>query len=85
MGGKKSSNYRPISLLTSFSKIFEKIIYRRLYQNICVNNILTNKQFSFRPQSSTTKATFTLINENLEAFNNKKNSGWSLLSFKKGF
>jgi hypothetical protein len=64
--------YRPVSLLTSFPKIFEKIIYRRLYQHICVNNIVTNEQFGFRPQSSTTKASFTLINEILEAFNNKK-------------
>jgi hypothetical protein len=69
MGGKNNpSNYRPISLLTSFSDIVEKIIYRRLYQHICVNNILTNEQFGFRPQSSTTKASFTLINEILEAF-----------------
>jgi hypothetical protein len=25
------SNYRPISLLTSFSKVIEKILYKRLY------------------------------------------------------
>jgi len=30
----KMSNYRPISLLTSFSKIFKYIIYRRLYHHI---------------------------------------------------
>jgi hypothetical protein len=31
--GKKNetSDYRPISLLTSFSKVFEKLIYNRLY------------------------------------------------------
>jgi len=34
------SNYRPISLLTSFSKVFEKVIYKRLYCHINTNNIL---------------------------------------------
>jgi hypothetical protein len=33
------SNYRPISLLSSFSKIIEKIIYRRLYDHLNTNNI----------------------------------------------
>ena len=32
-------NYRPISLLTSFSKITEKIIYKRLYCHLNNNNI----------------------------------------------
>jgi hypothetical protein len=79
------SNYRPISLLTSFSKIIEKIIYRRLYQHISVNNILTNEQFGFRPQSSTTKAFFTLIIEILEDFSNKKIVGGVFCDLKKAF
>ena len=36
------------------------------------NNNITNEQFGFRAPSSTTKASFALINEILEAFNNKK-------------
>jgi hypothetical protein len=70
------SNYRPISILTSFSKTFEKIIYRRLYKRICENNNLTNEQFGFRPQSPTINASFSLINEILEAVN-KNNSWWN--------
>jgi Notch-like protein len=42
------SNYGPISLLTSFSKIFEKVIYKRLMNHFLANNILTKSQFGFR-------------------------------------
>ena len=38
------SNYRPISLLTSFSKAFEKVIYKRLYHHVNSNNILVKEQ-----------------------------------------
>ena len=45
--GEKSniSNYRPISLLTSFSKIFEKIIFTRLMHHLSDNHILAKEQF----------------------------------------
>ena len=56
------SNYRPISLLTSFSKIIEKIIYVRLYRYLDVNNILVKEQFGFREKSSTEMATHYLLN-----------------------
>jgi hypothetical protein len=40
-GDKSSpSNYRPVSLLPIFSKIFEKIIYNRLYEHMNSNSIL---------------------------------------------
>ena len=49
---KDPSNYRPVSLLNSLSKIIEKVIHARLYEymkdKICKN------QFGFRPKHSTT-------------------------------
>jgi hypothetical protein len=45
---KDPLNYRPISLLTSFSKIFEKIILHRLYQHVSDYHILAGEQFFFR-------------------------------------
>jgi hypothetical protein len=39
------SNYRPISLLPAFSKVFEKVIYSRFYQHLTHNKVLTNDQY----------------------------------------
>ena len=44
---------RPISLLPSISKIFEKIIFNRIYKHISENNLLTEKQSGYRPNHST--------------------------------
>jgi hypothetical protein len=65
------SNYRPISLLTSFPKIFEKLIFTRVIQHFNNNHILAMEQFRFRQNSSIDKAIFKLLNEILNALNNK--------------
>jgi hypothetical protein len=78
-------NYRPIFLLTSFSKIFEKVIYARLYQHLIDNNILVNEQFGFRANSSTDKATYQLINEILNVLNNKLMVGGIFCDLGKAF
>ena len=43
-----------------------------MYQHLINNNILVDEKFGFRPKSSTTATTFSLINEIIEAFNSKK-------------
>jgi hypothetical protein len=50
------SNYRPISLLTSSSKIIEKNIFKRLYNYLNDNNILVSDQYGFREKLSTETA-----------------------------
>ena len=47
------ANYTPISLLSVFSKIFEKIMHKRLYNFLEVNDILHPLQFDFRKKHST--------------------------------
>ena len=44
----KFNNYRPISLLTIFSKIFEKLMYARLLGFLNKYHILYKYQFGFR-------------------------------------
>lgn len=48
-----ASSYRPISLLSSLSKLFEKCIYSRLLEHAEDNNILLEEQFGFRRGRST--------------------------------
>ena len=49
-------NYRPVSTLPIFGKIFEKIIYRRLYSFLVSQGILHESQFGFRKSHSTSHA-----------------------------
>ena len=66
------SNYRPISILTSFSKILERLIFNRLYKHLESNGILAQEQFGFRMSHSTEQAVFSLINSVLIALNNNQ-------------
>jgi len=42
------SNYRPVSLLTSFSEIFETVMQRRILKHITNFNILSTEQYWFQ-------------------------------------
>lgn len=54
------SNYRPISILPSTSKILEKIINNRLVQYLESQSLLSECQFGFRPKLSTADAVHEL-------------------------
>ena len=49
-------NYRPISLLSVFSKIYEKLIYTRIYSYLIKNELIYERQFGFRSKYSTNHA-----------------------------
>ena len=49
-------NYRPVSTLPIFGKLFEKLIHKRLYSFLSSNGILYENQFGFRKNHSTTHA-----------------------------
>ena len=56
-------NYRPISILPTLSKIVEKRIFNQLMSNLSIEDILTPKQYGFRPASTTTDCLVDVIEE----------------------
>ena len=48
-----ANNYRPISLLSTFERVFEKVMYKRMMHFINVKNILFSAQYGFREGFST--------------------------------
>ena len=55
------NNYRPISLLSVFNRIFEKLMYKRLKSFFEVNDLFYESQYSFREKHSTRHAIIDIV------------------------
>ena len=53
-------NYRPISILPTFSKILERLVYNRLYKFLKTHSLLSNSQYGFIKNLSTEQAILEL-------------------------
>ncbi|PNF29254.1 hypothetical protein B7P43_G10478, partial [Cryptotermes secundus] len=68
---QEASNYRPIALLSVFSKILEKIMYSRLVSFTTKYKILTENQHGFQKNKSTTSACLSFIGKVQEALDRR--------------
>jgi len=64
------TNCRPISVLTYFSKIYEKVLYGRLNDYFTKNNLMSQQQHGFRNNHSTSMV-ITDLYENLQNLDKK--------------
>jgi Reverse transcriptase (RNA-dependent DNA polymerase) len=85
--GEKSnvSNYRPISVLTNFSKIFEKLIYKRLESFYVATKFFHSNQFGFVPKSNTCAAVLNFITFIRHSLNSKKFTSAIFIDMSKAF
>jgi retron-type reverse transcriptase len=79
------ANYRPISLLTSISKIFERIFCIRLSNFLSKHKNLYQLQFGFRPKHSTQLAMITLLEQIISSLDKGHFTIGIFLDFSKAF
>ena len=82
---KLFSNYRPISVLSVFSKIYEYVIKNRLSVFFNKHNVLVDNQFGFREGHSTYMPVTSLVDQITENIDEGLYSVAILLDFKKAF
>ena len=78
-------NYRPISSLPVFSKIFERLTLDRMESFISHHSILTPCQFGFRRGKNTSLAVTRLVSLIVQAYNQKFFSACFFLDLRKAF
>ena len=79
------TNYRPITILLSFSKILERLMCNKLYTYLTKNNILFNLQFGCRCQHSTEHAIVELADKILNGFSEEKYTLGVFIDLSKAF
>ena len=85
--GKKTDvgNYRPISLLSSLSKIYEKLMHNRIMKFLVQNESLHDLQYGFRPGRSCEHALLKAQDILLDSLNQRQVSLLLLIDFSKAF
>ena len=64
------SSYSPISLISIFSKIFERVIYNSLFNHFLSNKLFASSQSGFIPRDSCIAQLLSIIHEIKTAFDN---------------
>ena len=79
------NNYRPLAVLPTIARVFEKLIYRELYNYFIENNLLGSKQPGFRSLHSTALALGKSVNHWLMNIDNGKMNSVVFVDIKKAF
>jgi hypothetical protein len=79
------TSYRPISLLPIVSKVFEKILLKRLLPVVENNRLILNHQFGFRQKHSTIEQTHRIVQRINEALENKQYCSAAFLDISQAF
>ena len=79
------NNYKPISILTCFSKILERLIYNRLQQFLKKHSVIHKSQYGFPKSISTEYAGLDIVLNAFENINQNLFTGLIFLDLRKAF
>lgn len=79
------SNYRPISLLPTLSKLFERVILTRIEKHLETVRLIPHEQFGFQKGHSTSHQIVRMVKEVKRNFQQGKSSGLILLDVEKAY
>ena len=82
---KEVKNYRPISMLPFLSKIFERLMHKRLNSYLKKAKVLCNNQFGFRENSNTSDAVLEALDNIYTSLENWESVATVFLDFSKAF
>ena len=82
---ESETNYRPISLLTTMSKVVEKVVYERVYQFLVKTGQLCETQYGFRPKHSCEHAIAQVTGSIIKNLECNKNTIAVMLDLSKAF
>jgi hypothetical protein len=72
-GDKKNiNNFGPISILPAISKVIDSVVFEHLHHYLLENKLLSQKQFGFRKNYSTTDALLCIQKTTLNTIEKKK-------------
>ena len=80
-----AQNYRLISILPAFSKIFQRAVYNRIFQFLVDNDISSKHEFDFRPGHSTSQPLINFVNKVANAVDCQKYLAGIFLDLAKAF
>ncbi|XP_046686291.1 uncharacterized protein LOC124371967 [Homalodisca vitripennis] len=79
------SNFRPISLVPTFSKRLEKVVLTRIVRHLNSNNIIPEAQHGFMPGRSTITAVASIVEHILDNLEAGRTVGGAFLDLSKAF
>ena len=78
-------NYRPISLLPIAGKIFERLLYDKMFEFFIANNLISKNQSGFRPGDSCINQLLSITHEIYQSFDDNLEVRAVFLDISKAF